>query len=195
MWHFLYQQYCISRSRYFIIISIFMYKEQTWRKGTGQCRQAIIRSKAQPEEKIDETQTLRKKKHPSTCDNCTKALTTHAPSAGALATPTSSLSGTSRNQKAMQADRWTFGAFYQGCAGRPFIPRGGAKVKIHGAGRRLKSTGQGEGENPRGGAKKRANQQFKNFTKRVGSKFCQCHCIFYFSRTLVSHFPARYCEV
>ena len=31
--------------------------------------------------------------------------------------------------------------------------------------------------------------------KRVGSKFCQCHCIFYFSRTLVSHFPARYCEV
>ena len=38
-----------------------MHKEHTWRKGTGQRRQAIIRSKAQPEEKIDETQTLRKK--------------------------------------------------------------------------------------------------------------------------------------
>ena len=47
---------------------------------------------------------------------------------------------------------------YQGCAGRPFIPRGGAKVKIHGAGR-------GEGENPRGGAKKRANQPIQKFYK------------------------------
>ena len=48
----------------------------------------------------------------------------------------------------------------QGCAGRPFIPRGGAKVKIHGAGR-------GEGENPRGGAGRKSAQinQFKNFTK------------------------------
>ena len=41
---------------------------------------------------------------------CTKALTTYAPSAGAFATPTSNLSCTSRNQKAMQANRWTFGA-------------------------------------------------------------------------------------
>ena len=49
-------------------------------------------------------------------------------------------------------------ATYQGCAGRPFIPRGGAKVKIHGAGR-------GEGENPRGGAKKRANQPIQKFYK------------------------------
>ena len=36
--------------------------------------------------------------------------------------------------------------------------RGGAKVKIHGAGR-------GEGENPRGGAKKRANQPIQKFYK------------------------------
>ena len=47
---------------------------------------------------------------------------------------------------------------WQGCAGRPFIPRGGAKVKIHGAGR-------GEGENPRGGAKKRANQPIQKIYK------------------------------
>ena len=43
--------------------------------------------------------------------NCTKALTTYAPSAGAFATPTSSFSCTSWYQKAMQADRWTFRRF------------------------------------------------------------------------------------
>ena len=42
--------------------------------------------------------------------SCTKALTTYAPSAGAFATPTSGFSRTSRNQKAMEANRWTFGA-------------------------------------------------------------------------------------
>ena len=43
--------------------------------------------------------------------NCTKALTTYAPSAGAFATPTSTFSCTSWYQKAMQADRWTFRRF------------------------------------------------------------------------------------
>ena len=42
--------------------------------------------------------------------SCAKALTTYAPSAGAFATPTSGFSHTSRNQKAMEANRWTFGA-------------------------------------------------------------------------------------
>ena len=50
---------------------------------------------------------LKKLKNPKIC---AKALTTYAPSAGAFATPTSNLSCTSRNQKAMQANRWTFGA-------------------------------------------------------------------------------------
>ena len=56
----------------------------------------------------------------------------------------------------------TLGRFHQGCAGRPFIPRGGAKVKIHGAGR-------GEGENLRGGAgrgeKARKSTNSKNLQK------------------------------
>ena len=41
--------------------------------------------------------------------------------------------------------------------------RGGAKVKIHGAGRG--GAGRSEGENPRGGAKKRANQPIQKFYK------------------------------
>ena len=63
---------------------------------------------------VDSTKTLRQKKTPSICDNCTKALTTYAPSTGAFATPTSGYSRTSRNQEAMRTNRWTFGAIWQG---------------------------------------------------------------------------------
>ena len=53
-----------------------------------------------------------------------------------------------------------FMAIFQGCAGRPFIPRGGAKVKIHGAGR------GGAKVKIRGAGRKSAQiNQFKNFTK------------------------------
>ena len=51
----------------------------------------------------------------------------------------------------------------QGCAGRPFIPRGGAG---RGKGKNPRGgAGRGEGENPRGGAKKRANQPIQKFYK------------------------------
>ena len=47
---------------------------------------------------------------------------------------------------------WLVKHAVQGCAGRPFIPRGGAKVKIHGAGRggaKVKIRGAGRGEKAR----------------------------------------------
>ena len=47
---------------------------------------------------------------------------------------------------------------HQGCAGRPFFLRGGARVKIRGAGR-------GKGENPRGGAKERKSTNSNFFYK------------------------------
>ena len=65
----------------------------------------------------------------------------------------------------------------QGCAGRPFIPRGGAgrgkgKNPRGGAGRGW--AGRGEGENPRGGSKKRKMDQTD----------------LYFSWRLISYFSA-----